>query len=290
MTLKKAVVPDSGSDPNVIYTSDYNEFVTAFEVVEGKAHLNTLDHSNSLDHNNTLDHDGSAQDTAIAGKEPANANIQSHVTASHAPVDAQKNSDITKAEIEAKLIGELSSHSHAGGSGEAFPVGAVFIGVVQTNPNTLLGYGTWSQIAGGRVLVGQTGGDADFDVAEETGGAKTVTSEGAISQPTFTGTQSTAVINHTHPITDSGHTHVITELRDSTSGSVTTNIALTADTTSTIGTKVTGSRTTGITVNNPSGGVSSYTPAGTVSQPTFTGSASSVVQPYLVVYIWKRTA
>ncbi len=41
----------------------------------------------------------------------------SHSTSSHAPVDAQKNSDITKAEIEAKLTGEISSHSHAGGGG-----------------------------------------------------------------------------------------------------------------------------------------------------------------------------
>lgn len=35
---------------------------------------------------------------------------------STAPNDAQKNSDITKEEIEAKLTGEISSHSHAGGS------------------------------------------------------------------------------------------------------------------------------------------------------------------------------
>jgi len=33
-------------------------------------------------------------------------------TPSTAPNDAQKNSDITKAEIEAKLIGEISSHTH----------------------------------------------------------------------------------------------------------------------------------------------------------------------------------
>jgi len=41
----------------------------------------------------------------------------SHSQASHAPSDAQKNSDITKGEIEAKLTGEISSHSHAGGGG-----------------------------------------------------------------------------------------------------------------------------------------------------------------------------
>lgn len=36
-----------------------------------------------------------------------------HSQAAHAPANAQKNSDILKAEIEAVLTGELSSHSHA---------------------------------------------------------------------------------------------------------------------------------------------------------------------------------
>lgn len=39
-----------------------------------------------------------------------------HSQSAHAPSDAQKNSDITKAEIEAKLTGEISTHSHANGS------------------------------------------------------------------------------------------------------------------------------------------------------------------------------
>lgn len=47
--------------------------------------------------------------------EPANANIQTHVASAHAPANAQKNSDILKSEIEAKLTGEISSHTHAGG-------------------------------------------------------------------------------------------------------------------------------------------------------------------------------
>lgn len=80
-------------------------------------HSNSLDHSNGLDHSNSLDHNGGTQDTAISGKEAANANIQTHVTSAHAPSNAQKNSDITKAEIEAKLTGEISSHTHAGGPG-----------------------------------------------------------------------------------------------------------------------------------------------------------------------------
>jgi len=60
--------------------------------------------------------------------EPANSNIQAHVTSLHAPSNAQKNSDITKGEIEAKLIGEISTHPHAsggGGLGYTIPVQAL---------------------------------------------------------------------------------------------------------------------------------------------------------------------
>lgn len=38
-----------------------------------------------------------------------------HSQEEHAPKEAQKNSNITKEEIEAKLTGEVSTHSHAGG-------------------------------------------------------------------------------------------------------------------------------------------------------------------------------
>ena len=38
-----------------------------------------------------------------------------HSQAAHAPSNAQANADITKAEIEAKLTGVISSHSHSGG-------------------------------------------------------------------------------------------------------------------------------------------------------------------------------
>ena len=36
-----------------------------------------------------------------------------HSTSAHAPSNAQKNSDITKAEIEAKLIGDVTTHTHS---------------------------------------------------------------------------------------------------------------------------------------------------------------------------------
>lgn len=52
------------------------------------------------------------------------------------------------------------------------PVGSVFIAVVSTSPATLLGYGTWVAFATGRTLVGLDAGQTEFDVVEETGGAK----------------------------------------------------------------------------------------------------------------------
>jgi len=55
----------------------------------------------------------------------------------------------------------------------AYPVGAVFIAVVATNPSSLLGFGSWSAFGTGRMLIGVDSGDSDFDAAEETGGVKT---------------------------------------------------------------------------------------------------------------------
>ena len=161
----------------------------------------------------------------------------------------------------------------AGGSDivEAFPIGSVFIAVVSTSPATLLGYGTWSAIAAGRVLVGLDAGDPDFDTAEETGGAKTHT----LTTPEI---PAHTHVQDSHNHTQNAHDHVLTQLRDATTGGATTNIALTADTSSTLGTKVTGSTT------------ATNQAATATNQNAGGGGAHNNVQPYFVVYMWKRTA
>lgn len=77
-----------------------------------------------------------------------------------------------------------------------YPVGSIFASVVNTNPATLLGFGTWAAFASGRCLVGVDAGDADFDAPEKTGGAKTVTLD------------ATQIPGHTHPSTSDGGTIV----------------------------------------------------------------------------------
>ena len=150
-----------------------------------------------------------------------------------------------------------------------WPIGSVFTAVVATDPATLLGFGIWSQIAGGKVLVGQTDGDADFNSAEETGGAKTHTLTTA-EMPTHTHTQDA----HTH--TQNAHSHAV--YGNVNSGSY-TGIKPSAFTSLNADQSVATNSTTAVNQNTTA-----------VNQNTGSGSAHSTMNPYLVVYFWKRTA
>lgn len=222
------------------------------------------------------------------------------------------------------LRGDQTWATPAGGS-EAFPVGSVFISVVSTNPGTLLGYGTWAAFGAGKVLIGLDSGDTDFDTVEETGGAKTVASAGTVAAPTLSGSTA-AEAAHTHSVTSnvtvadhSSHTHTYTDVpnhvhvQNINSGTTGGSNGYGVDT------STNGSAATAISTANPTGGVATGTTAGpsatlthtptnnavtsaagsshshavgtlAASAPAFTGSATSVVQPYIVAYFWKRTA
>lgn len=141
------------------------------------------------------------------------------------------------------------------------PVGSIYINATNsTNPGTLLGFGTWTAFGAGRVPVGFDSGNALFDTAEETGG-----SADAIT------------VSHTHTATttstDAGHTHGIlgaSGQRDPANSNTYVRTTL-------------GSATASET------GYANITSTTTVSSTGSSGTNANY-QPYITVYMWKRTA
>lgn len=144
-----------------------------------------------------------------------------------------------------------------------YPVGSIYTNSsVSTNPATLLGFGTWTAFGAGRVMVGFNSSNSLFDTAEETGG-----SADAI------------VVAHTHSITDPTHTHVITTPDGYKLGTLPSTEATARQISNgDLGTKgnfygATAS-STGITGTNSTG----------------SSATNANYQPYITVYMWKRTA
>lgn len=62
------------------------------------------------------------------------------------------------------------------GKKSLYPVGSLYFNATSgTNPKTLLGFGTWEQIAQGKTLIGVDTEDTDFSIVGKTGGSKTKT-------------------------------------------------------------------------------------------------------------------
>ena len=158
------------------------------------------------------------------------------------------------------------------------PVGSIYINATNsTNPGTLLGFGTWTAFGAGRVPVGFDAGNALFDTAEETGGS----ADAITVSHSHTATTTITDPGHTHKswnsIVDSGYNPGAnwygtdptdtraSEYDDYWGGSVNNPAALTS------------SRTTGIT-------------AATTVASTGSSGTNANYQPYITVYMWKRTA
>jgi len=137
------------------------------------------------------------------------------------------------------------------------PVGSIYINATNaTNPGTLLGFGTWTAFGAGRVPVGFDSTNVLFDTAEETGGSANA-----------------VVVSHTHTatVTDPGHSHTQFAENFPLSGGGATLMARGSAGAG----GATSTATTGITVANSTEGV--------------TGTNANY-QPYITVYMWKRTA
>lgn len=183
------------------------------------------------------------------------------------------------------------------------PVGSIFLSVTSTNPSTYFG-GTWVRISKGRVLVGVDEDDTAFDTAEETGGSKTanLNHSHTLSSHTHTHSHTHGLNGHTHTLSSSGYAKVSFSTVDLQTSYVSTGAWAPNDSFRLpySQTHMTGSnRTDGIQLAGKTDGSSAST-AGASSTSTSApdkdytdsklSSAQSLLQPYLAVYIWKRTA
>ena len=135
------------------------------------------------------------------------------------------------------------------------PVGSIYTATVSTNPGTLFGFGTWVAYGEGRVLVGTGSG---FLPAATGGSADAV------------------VVSHNHtatsPVTDPGHAHTYErpqgQVGYTQGGSQSVPYPQSVSTST---------ASTGITVTT------------TVASAGVSGTNANL-QPYVVVYMWNRTA
>ena len=175
----------------------------------------------------------------------------------------------TVSEIEEKLakVDTLTNTILA----KVYPVGAIFLSTVNTNPATYLGFGTWSIWGSGRVPVGVNTSDSNFNTVEKTGGAST---------HTLTTAQMPA---HSHTVTGTA----------ASAGAHTHTTRLSAD----AGSAMSGSSNDYLYKNNSGGtylttsssGAHTHSVSGTAAS-SGSGGAHNNLQPYITCYMWKRTA
>lgn len=182
-----------------------------------------------------------------------------------------------------------------------YPVGSIYISTSSTNPSSLFG-GTWERYAGGRKLVA-TGdnGTTNYTSVNATGGNKAVT------------LSSSNLPAHTHSITPSGtvtssftgksattssngvHTHTV-DFGNASSEASGYGLSYGADVYRdralingrTVDVDAGGAHTHSAT---PSGSVtSSFTGKTVTSSSNGSGSSIDIMNPYITVYIWRRTS
>ncbi len=148
-----------------------------------------------------------------------------------------------------------------------YPIGSIYSSTVSTNPNTLFGFGTWVAYGAGRVLIGNGGG---FTAGNTGGSADAIT------------------VAHTH----TGTTDSTSLTGSATKISETWNAAGTATGIFSKVTGFSGSNTPDSPDSSNAGQLNidaSHTHAFTTGSTGSSGTNANL-QPYVVVYMWNRTA
>jgi len=191
---------------------------------------------------------------AISGAISSKADIASPTfTGTPAGPTATAGSSTTQLATTAFVTAALSA---------VYPVGSIYINAgVSTNPNTLLGFGTWTAFGAGKVLVGLDSADTLFDTLEETGGSKDA-----------------IAVSHTHTatstVTDPGHIHYSYGAGAFNGGGDGNSL---------------GDISSGHSDRAIQSAVTDITVATTIASGGSSGTNANV-QPFIVVKMWKRTA
>jgi microcystin-dependent protein len=204
---------------------------------------------------------------------------------------------------------------------KVYPIGSVYLSVNNVSPQSFLG-GTWVSIGEGKTLVGVNPNDTDYNASEMTGGSKTKTlavenipshNHTASSSTTTTGTfaSHSHTISHTHTrgtmdITGSfgrgnasseggfngadgafGHSGTGSKwMGNGSSSSTNLKVDFKASRSWSGSTSGPSSGSSG----NASGNISATSTTTTTIGNTGSGTAFDIRNPYLTVYMWKRTA
>ena len=173
---------------------------------------------------------------------------------------------------------------------QAYPVGSIYMSVVETNPAELFG-GTWEAIAPGRVLLGagQYSSIVGYTAGTTGGRIDHILTSSNIPKHTHTVEikQTAATHNHKNGVYDEGPAGKgpLSTNYGSVKMYPTANQAVMAADGTIYGTN------TQLYMGNTSGASTSHKHDVTVGYYGASSPAAiSVMQPYLVVYMWKRTA
>ncbi len=188
-------------------------------------------------------------------------NINANVTATDEEIN--KLDGLTATTTELNL---LSGKTAIPTAADAYPIGSIYMNASNSaNPASLLGFGTWVSFGAGRVLVGLDATQSEFNAIGETGGAKTHT----LTTPEIP-----------------THRHYVMKADSATGGGDFATDSPIAH--------ARGYTQGGLTNENweyelGKAGDAGDADAGTSSY-TGSGSSHNNLQPYITVYMWKRTA
>ena len=153
-----------------------------------------------------------------------------------------------------------------------YPIGSIYTSTVSTNPNTLFGFGTWVAFGAGRVLLGDGGG---YSAGATGGSADAITVSHTHTYSSTTGGTSTS-LSHQHNILGTSD-HYVADGGQSSGGTATFPFSL-------------GGTSYGSSYIGASGSLDhTHSVSGTTASAGSSGTGANL-QPYVVVYMWNRTA